>query len=128
MIIINKMTLFDLIISHLHTPAQFRENHDLDIFVFDKNSIILLIHFLIGHRFNHRIRINYPATALIHTLLQENRILLRFTYFISRNYHLFFPCFYHRIIDYIFVFKFVVKEIKRQKGLGTERFYLLPAY
>ena len=49
MIIINKMTLSDFIIGHLHTSTQFRQNHHFDIFVFDKNSIVFLIHLFIGH-------------------------------------------------------------------------------
>ena len=128
MIIINEMTFSNFIVCHLYTSAQFGQNHDLNVFVFDKNSIVFLIHFLIRHRFNHRIRIDHPATALIYAFLQEYWILLRFAYFISRYNHLFFPCFYHRIIDYKFVFVFVDKEIKRQRGSGTGRFYILPAW
>ena len=111
------MTFSNFIVCHLYTSAQFGQNHDLNVFVFDKNSIVFLIHFLIRHRFNHRIRIDHPATALIYAFLQEYWILLRFAYFISRYNHLFFPCFYHRIIDYKFVFLFVDKEIKRQRGV-----------
>ena len=123
MIIINKMTLSDFIIGHLHTSTQFRQNHHFDIFVFDKNSIVFLIHLFIGHRFDDRIRINYPTTALIHPFLQENRILLRFTYFIGRDNHLFFPCFYHRIIDYKFIFYSLTKKQKTKKIGDREVLY-----
>ena len=68
-IVINKMTLFNLIVRHLDTSAQFRQNHHFDIFILQINSVIILFPTNIFYLFNNRIRINDSTTSLIYTFL-----------------------------------------------------------
>ena len=47
MVVIYKVALLYLIVCHLHTPTQFGQNHHLDIFVLDINSLIVVVYTLI---------------------------------------------------------------------------------
>ena len=61
MVVIHKVALLNLIVSHLHTTAQFGQNHHLDILVLDIYGLVLFIHLLVAHRFDNRIRIYYTT-------------------------------------------------------------------
>ena len=99
MIVVDKMTLLYLIVSHLDTSTQFRQNHHFDIFVLQIYGTILLITFFIGYRFNNRVWIDYPTATLIYSFLQKDRILFGGAYLIGRNHHRFLPSLYHTIIS-----------------------------
>ena len=71
-----------------------KEKALLFIFVFDKNSIVFLIHFLITDLFNHGVWIDPSRASLIDTFLQKHRILIRFSCFVCGNAHFFFPDLY----------------------------------
>ena len=95
MIVINEMTLLDLVVRHLYPSAQFWQDHHLYIFIFQIHGMIGLILTSIFDLFNYRIRIYDPAASLIHTFFQEHRILLRFTNAIGREKDIFLPNFYN---------------------------------
>lgn len=57
LVIVNKMTLLDFVVCHLDASAQFGQNHNLDIFIFQINSVITLFLADIFYLFDHRIRI-----------------------------------------------------------------------
>ena len=61
MVVIHKVALLNLIVSHLHTSTQFGQNHHLDILVLDIYGLVLFIHLLVAHRFDNRIRIYYTT-------------------------------------------------------------------
>src|SRR5574344_655103 len=102
------MTLANLVVSHLHTSSEFRQNHHLYVFVFQENGIVSLVFLFVGYRFYYRIRIDNAAAALIYAFLKEYRIFLSFAYFISRYDNLFFPSFYHYCIYYLSVSSFSI--------------------
>ena len=60
-VVINKVALLDLVISHLYASAQFGQHHHLDVFVLHPNGQIILIHLLVAHGFDHGIRINHTT-------------------------------------------------------------------
>ena len=93
MIIVNEVTLLDFVVSHLHATAQFRQNHYLQVFILQKYRMIGAVGLLVSDTFDDGIRIHHPARSLIHTLLQENGILLVGPALIGRNHHLFSPGF-----------------------------------
>ena len=57
LVVIYKVALLHFIVCHVDASAQFGENHYLDIFVFDEESPVSLVFFLIGDFLDHRIRI-----------------------------------------------------------------------
>src|SRR5574344_911901 len=99
MIIIHKVTLIDFIVSHLYSSTQFRQNHHFDVFVLQPDSMPFLIHLLIAYLLNDRIRIHSAAAALIYSILQKNRILLRCTNLIRWDDDRFFPSFNHNYLS-----------------------------
>ena len=100
------MTLFDLIIRHLDTSAQFWQHHHLDILILNIDGLPLFVNLLVRDRFNHRIRIHYTARTLIHTLLQKDRVLLWLSHLISRNSYDFSPSFYHFSLFTVYCLQF----------------------
>ena len=61
MVIINEVTLLNLVVGHLNASTQFGQNHNLDIFVLKIDGLVVLIGLLITDRLNHRIRIDHTA-------------------------------------------------------------------
>ena len=106
MIIIHKVALLNLIVSHLHTSAQFGQYHHLDILVLDINGLILFIHLLVAHRLDNGIRIYHATRTLINTFFQEHRVLLGLSYFVGRNSHNFSPSFYH-----LYIYNFTIYNL-----------------
>ena len=98
MVVIHKVALLNLVVSHLHASAQFGQYHHLDILVLDINGLVLLIHLLVAHRLDNGIRIYHATGTLINTFFQEHRVLLGLSYFVSRNSHDFSPSFYRHCI------------------------------
>ena len=47
MVVVDEMPLADLVVSHLDSASQCRQNHSPDVFVFDPYDIILLVMFLV---------------------------------------------------------------------------------
>ena len=95
MVIINEMALFDFVVCHLHTSTQFGQNHHFDIFVFQPHSMVGVVGFFVCNRLNHRVWIHHTARTLIHSLFQENWILLVSPTFIRWDDNIFSPSFYH---------------------------------
>ena len=61
MVVIHKVALLDLVISHLHPSAQFGQNHDLDIVVLQPYCLIDLVHLLVADGLNDGIGINHST-------------------------------------------------------------------
>ena len=87
MIVVYKVTLLDLVVRHLDAAAQFRQHHHQDILILQPNDLIVLIHLLVTYRLDDRIGIDHATGALIDTLLQKHRALLRLSHLISRDCH-----------------------------------------
>ena len=98
-VVIDEMTLSDLVIGHLHPPAEFGEDHHLDVFVLEIHGIVRMVRLFIRDRLDHRIRIDHAAGSLIDPFLQENRILFGFPDLIGGDDHLLFPRSYHYLIS-----------------------------
>ena len=76
-VVVDKVALAYLVVSHLHASAQFGQNHHLYIFVLNEDNLIFLVGFLVGNRLDHGIWINHSARTLIHSLFKKDRIFLR---------------------------------------------------
>ena len=98
MVIIYKMALLDLVVSHLNASSQLRKYHHLYIFVFKIDSLPFFVNLLVTDRFDDRVWIDHTAGSLIDSFLQENRILFRFPNFIRWDQNRFSPRFYHEFI------------------------------
>ena len=99
LVVINKMGMVHFIKGYLNAPSQFREYHQLDVPVFDKNSFVYLLLFLIRDFFNHRVWVDNTRTALVDSFFQKYRILLLLTRLIGGQCDLFHPCFDNRGAD-----------------------------
>src|ERR1700754_1033000 len=95
--IINKIPSGHFIIGTLDTPAQLRQDHDLQIVVFYKHGVVYLLRLFIGDLLDHRVRIDDATAALVDSFFQEHRILLRPADRIGRDRYFFGPCFYFHI-------------------------------
>ena len=91
MVIVHKIISVRLVIGSLDPASELREDHHLDIVVFKKHRLVNLIRFLAADLFRRRIRIHLSAAALIYSLFQKHRILIRFPHFIGWDHYLFFP-------------------------------------
>ena len=91
LIVIYKMTFFHLVVCHLDASAQFRENHQLDIFIFEKESPPWTVVLLVFNLLYDRIRIHRTGTSLINPFLEKNRVLFLFTNAVGRQHDGFFP-------------------------------------
>ena len=92
-VVIDEMTLLNLVVGHLHATAQLWQDHYLDVFVLHPDGFVLLIHLLVGNALDDWIRIDHAARTLIHAFLKEDRVLLGLSSLVGGNHHLFFPCF-----------------------------------
>ena len=97
MIVVDEMSLGDLVPGHLDASSELRKYHDLDIFVFEPHCVVLAVLLLVGYRFYHLIGVHDAAAALIDSLLKEYRVLLGFPGPVGRNDDLLSPCFYHSV-------------------------------
>src|SRR4030095_3617738 len=84
LVIIDKITVPDLVIGPVYTATELRNYHDLQIIVFQKQSSICFVFFFIFDLLNNCMRINGSATALVNSLLQKNWIFFRSTNIIGR--------------------------------------------
>ena len=98
MVVVDEMALLDLVVSHLHAPAQLRQNHHLYIIVFQPDGQVVLVYLLVTHALDDGVRIDNAARTLIDTFLQEHWSLLRLSNLIGRNGHYFSPSFDHSCI------------------------------
>ena len=103
-IIIHKVALSDLVVCHLHTSAKFWQHHHLDILILNPDGMIVNIFLLVAHRLDDGIGIYNTTRSLIHSLLQEDGVLLRLSYLIRRNSYDFSPSFYHTFISLLILF------------------------
>ncbi|CCZ49339.1 unknown [Bacteroides sp. CAG:661] len=95
MVVVDKVALLYLVVSHLYTSTQFGQNHDFDVFVLDEYGIVGFIGLFVGNGLDDRIGIDYAAAALINAFLQKHRAFFGFTHFVGGDGYLFFPGFDH---------------------------------
>ncbi len=91
LVVINKVPLFGFIECHLNATTQFRQYHDFQVLVLQKNGIPLFINLFIQYFFNHRMRINHAAASLVNPFFQKHRIFFRLSNSVRRNNHFFVP-------------------------------------
>ena len=60
-VVIDEMALFQLIVGHLNTSAQFRHHHHLQVLVFQEHHVPLLRCRFVGYRLNDGVRIDHTA-------------------------------------------------------------------
>ena len=75
-IVIDEVIAVGLVARHLHTAAQLRQQHDFEVFVFQKNRCIGLVGLLVGDTFNNWMGIDDATAALINPIFQKHRILV----------------------------------------------------
>ena len=97
-VVIDEVTTGNLVVGHLHTTAQFGQDHHLDVLVLHPDGLVLLIDLLVAHRFDDGIGIDHTTRALIDSLLEEHRVLFGLAHLIGRNRYQFSPSFYHNDI------------------------------
>ena len=76
-VVVDEVIVVRLVERHLNPAAELGQNHDLEIFVFEKDGVVVARRLLVGNRLHHRIGVNCPAAPLVHALFQEERIGVR---------------------------------------------------
>ena len=94
-VVIDEMTLLNLVVCHLHATAKFGQNHHLNVFVFEPDSQIVLVGLLVAYRLDDGVGINHSARTLIDSFFQEHRVLLWLPNLVCRNRYNISPDFYH---------------------------------
>ena len=61
MVVVDEVTLLNLVVCHLYTSTKFWENHNLYIFILHIYGLILLVHLFVSHAFDDRIRIDHTT-------------------------------------------------------------------
>ncbi len=91
LVIVNEVTLTDLIISHLDATAQLGQDHYFDVLIFKEETNIFLVFFLVVNLFNYRVWVNFPATALVHPFLEKHGVFIRFANTVGWDSYFLFP-------------------------------------
>ena len=71
---VKEIVAVGLIAPGVDAPAQLRQKHQLDIFVFQEDGAIAFSNFLEGHAIGERIGIYAPAASLIDALLKKHGV------------------------------------------------------
>ena len=69
MLPIKKIVPIRLVLPDVNTPANFRQDHQMDVLVFQKNGFVGFIRLLIGNPIRERVGIDLAAAALVNPLL-----------------------------------------------------------
>ena len=93
MVIIYKIVIICFVICALDSSAKFRQDHNLQIFIFQIYYVPDLVFLFMANFFCGRIRIYFSRTSLIYSFFQKHRIFVRCTDLISWNHYIFFPDF-----------------------------------
>ena len=93
LVVIDEIIAVRLIIGALDAASQLRQNHHLDIVVFQPEGGVGHILLLVEDLVHNGVRIHAAAAALIDTLLQEHRVLVGFADAIGRQHDLLLPDF-----------------------------------
>ena len=76
-LVINQIVAVGLVQDGVNAPADFRQDHHADEFVFDPDGLPFALDRFFGNAVGEGQRINRAAAALINALFQEHRILVR---------------------------------------------------
>ena len=94
-VVVHEVALLDFVVGHLYAPAQLGHHHHLQVFVLQEHHLPLMGCRLIGYRLDDGVRVHHPTRPLIHTLLQEDGVLLCLPNLVGRDGHYFSPSFNH---------------------------------
>ena len=75
----------------MNTSPNLRQDHQLDVFVFQKDSTVFNVPFLIRDTVRKRIGVYLTAAPLINSLLHKHRVQISCRSRIRRNRYRFFP-------------------------------------
>ena len=78
MIVIDKIIPIRFVVSSLDSSSKFRQNHYLQIFVFQINGPVGFLHLIVPDPVYCRIRVHFAAASLIDTFFKKNRIFSGF--------------------------------------------------
>ena len=68
-VVVDEVTLLDLVICHLDAATQLRHHHHLDVIVLEEHHVPLVRRRFVGYRLDDGVRIHYAARTLIHSFL-----------------------------------------------------------
>ena len=94
MVIIDKIVVVGLVIGALDPSTDLRQDHHLQIVVFQVNGMVCHIFFFVGYFFCDRKRIYLSAASLISPVLKKERAFFRICRRVGRNGDCFFPHMY----------------------------------
>ncbi len=106
MVVIYEVIIVGLVIGPLNPAPQFGQHHHPQVFVFQPHGCVFLIPFLLADPLHGGVRVNLPAAALIHPLIQKNGVLLRLPDLIGGDHNFLLPdgCF---LIHFLPPFRFL---------------------
>ena len=88
---IEKVVLVCLVESGVNAAADLGKNHELNEFVFEKNSLVGFVHSLQRNTIDKWIRINFSAATLINPLLKKHRVRVRILHWVGGDRDQLFP-------------------------------------
>ncbi len=91
LIIVDKVTLPDLVVRHLNSSAEFRQYHDFEVLIFQEQTAIGFVPLLLQNFFDDRMRVYEATASLIDPVLQKDWIFFWFSDAICRNDYIFLP-------------------------------------
>src|ERR1700747_1383653 len=91
MLPVKKIISIRSVLPDVDTASDFRQDHQMQVFVLKKNGFVGFIEFLVRNAIRKGVRIDLDAAALINPLLEEHGILVRRLLGISRDYYDIFP-------------------------------------
>ncbi len=91
LIVVDKIIAVRLVVGALNAPAEFRQNHDKQILIFEAERLINRVARFVADRFDDGMRINLSRTALIDAFFKKNGVALGFSHRIGGNDDLLAP-------------------------------------
>ena len=88
---IEEVVLVCLVEPSVNAAADLWKNHQMNEFVFEKNSLVGFVHFLERNAIDKWIRINFSAAPLINPLLKKHGVRVRILHWVGGDCDQLFP-------------------------------------
>ena len=86
-LVVEKVVVVGLVPADMDPPSNLGEDHQVEVFVFQVDRLVTLVHHFVGDPVGERVRVYLAAAALIYPLLQEHRVRIRGRDRVGRDNH-----------------------------------------
>ena len=85
LIVVYEIVAVRFVVRALYAPAEFRQNHDEQVFIFEAERLIDNVARFVADRFDDGVRVDFSRAALIDAFFEENGVFIRRSCGVGRN-------------------------------------------